>query len=190
MSSVQATRIRKGMLIKFEGTLCRVLDLHHITPGNKRAHVQCRMRDIRNGRLVDFKFRAEEDVERATLDERKMQFLYREGDLYHFMNTETYEQIGLSAEDLGDAAKYLLPNVKIMVEFFETTPLGVALPKTLDLTVTETAPGLKSATVTNALKPATTETGLVVPVPNFIDVGDVIRVDTETGAYVSRAKGD
>ena len=106
------------------------------------------------------------------------------------MNTETYEQIALSAEDLGDAAKYLLPNVKINVEFHESTPLGVSLPKTLDLTVTETAPGLKSATVTNALKPATTETGLVVPVPNFIDVGDVIRVDTETGAYVSRAKGD
>ena len=186
MSSVQATRIRKGMLIKFEGTLCRVLDLHHITPGNKRAHVQCRMRDIRNGRLVDFKFRAEEDVERATLDERKMQFLYREGDLYHFMNTETYEQIHLWREVLGDNALYLLPDAVINVEFYEEDPVGIELPVTVDLKIADTVPGIKGATASAQIKPATLETGLVVNVPSFINTGDVIRISTETGEYLSR----
>lgn len=186
MSSVQATRLRKGMLIKFEDSLCRILDLHHITPGNKRAHVQCKMRDIRNGRLQDFKFRAEDDVERATLDERKMQFLYREGDLYHFMNTESYEQIHLSREVLGDNALYLLPDSVISVEFYEEDPVGIELPVTVDLKVADTVPGIKGATASAQIKPATLETGLVVNVPSFINTGDAIRVNTETGEYLSR----
>jgi len=119
-----------------------------------------------------------------------MEYLYGDGEGHHFMNTESFEQIALDPEWLGDAVPYLLANMRVTVDFYEGKPIGVTLPKSVDLRVTETAPGLKSATVTNALKPATTETGLVVPVPNFIDVGDVIRVDTETGAYVSRAKGD
>ncbi len=186
MSSLQATRLRKGMLIRFENALCRILDLHHITPGNKRAHVQAKMRDIRNNRLVDFKFRAEEDVERAVLDERKMQFLYREGDLFNFMNTENYEQIHLSREVLGDNALYLLPDAVITVEFYEEEPVGIELPVTVDLKVTETAPGIKGATASAQIKPATLETGLVVNVPSFINAGDAIRVSTETGEYLSR----
>ncbi len=186
MSSVQATRVRKGMLIKFENALCRVIDLHHITPGNKRAHVQCRMRDIRSGRLLDHKFRAEDDVERATLDEHQMQFLYREGDLYHFMNTETYEQIHLGLDVLGDNALYLLPEATISVEFYEEEPVGIHLPVTVDLAVADTVPGIKGATASAQIKPATLETGLVVNVPSFIDTGDKIRVNTETGEYLGR----
>jgi elongation factor P len=174
------------MLIKHEGNLCRVLDLHHITPGNKRAHVQCRMRDIRSGRLTDFKFRSEEDVERATLDEHEMQFLYRDGDLFHFMNTESYEQIHLAQEVLGESALYLLPDSVISVEFYEAEPVGIHLPQTVDLAVRETVPGIKGATASAQVKPATMVTGLVVTVPSFINEGDVIRVNTETGEYLSR----
>jgi elongation factor P len=186
MSSLQATRLRKGMLIKFDDALCRILELHHITPGNKRAHVQCKMRDIRNNRLMDFKFRAEDDVERATLDEHQMQFLYRDGVFFNFMNTETYEQVHLSQDVLGENALYLLPDSVIMVEFYGAEPVGIHLPPLVDLRVADTAPGIKGATASAQIKPATLETGLVVNVPSFVNTGDVIRVNTETGEYQSR----
>jgi elongation factor P len=174
------------MLIKFDGNLCRVLDLNHITPGNKRAHVQARMRDIRSGRLLDHKFRAEEDVERAVLDEHDMQFLYRDGALYHFMNLESYEQTHLSDEVLGDHALYLLPESVISVEFYDEEPVGIHLPQTVDLKVAKTVPGIKGATASAQVKPATLETGLVVTVPSFVNEGDVIRINTENGEYLSR----
>jgi elongation factor P len=174
------------MLIQYEGALCRVLDLHHITPGNKRAHVQCRMRDIRSGRQLDHKFRAEDDVERATLDEHQMQYLYRDGDLFCFMNTESYEQVHLSTDVLGDNAAYLLPEAVISVEFFEEEPVGIHLPVTVDLKVSDTVPGIKGATASAQIKPATLETGLVVNVPSFIDTGDTVRINTETGEYLGR----
>jgi elongation factor P len=186
MSSVQATRLRKGNLIQMDGNLYRVIDLYHITPGNKRAHVQCKLRDIRTNRLVDHKFRSEDDVERATLDEHEMQFLYREGDLFHFMNTETYEQVHLSLDVLGDSALYLLPEALIKVEFHDVEPVGIHLPLTVDLKVKDTVPGIKGATASAQVKPATVETGLVVTVPSFVNEGDVIRVNTETGEYLSR----
>ena len=174
------------MLIKHEGGLFRVLDLHHITPGNKRGHVQCKLRDIRSSRLIDYKFRSEDDVDRATLDEHQMQFLYRDGDVFHFMNTETYDQLHLSREVLGDSAMYLLPESVISVEFYESEPVGIHLPQTVDLKVTDTVPGIKGATASAQVKPATTETGLVVTVPAFINTGDLVRVNTETGEYLSR----
>ncbi|HYN06892.1 MAG TPA: elongation factor P [Vicinamibacterales bacterium] len=186
MSSIQATRLRKGMLIKLDADLYRVLDLHHLTPGNKRAHVQCRLRDIRSGRLIDHKFRSEDDVDRATLDEREMQFLYRDGDVFYFMDTSSYEQVHLSREILGDSAQYLLPESLIHVEFYETEPVGIHLALTVDLKVTDTVPGIKGATASAQVKPATLETGLVVNVPSFISTGDVIRINTETGEYQSR----
>jgi elongation factor P len=174
------------MLVKHEGGLYRVLDLNHITPGNKRGHVQCKLRDIRTNRLIDYKFRSEDDVERATLDEHQMQFLYRDGDMFHFMNTETYDQIHLSQEVLGDSALYLLPESVISVEFYEAEPVGIHLPQTVDLKVSDTVPGIKGATASAQVKPATMETGLVVTVPAFINTGDSIRVNTETGEYLSR----
>lgn len=174
------------MLIKRGDDLFRILELHHITPGNKRGHVLCKMRDIRSTRLLDHKFRSEDDVERATLDEHQMQFLYRDGDMFCFMNTESYEQVHLSLEVLGDNAQYLLPEAVISVEFYETEPVGIHLPLTVDLKITDTVPGIKGATASAQVKPATLETGLVVNVPSFINTGDVIRVNTETGEYLSR----
>src|SRR5215813_7696406 len=122
-SSVQATRLRKGMLIKHGNDLFRILELHHLTPGNKRAHIQVRMRNIRTTTLADHKFRAEEDVERATLDERQMQYLYNDGDSYYFMDTDTYEQIHISSESLGDSVNYLIPDSTIRVEFYGSEPV-------------------------------------------------------------------
>ena len=135
---------------------------------------------------MDHKFRSEDDVERATLDEHEMQFLYRDGDFFHFMNTQTYEQIHLSQETLGDQALYLLPESTISVEFYDTEPVGIHLPLTVDLKVKETVPGIKGATAAAQVKPATMETGLVVTVPAFVNEGDVIRINTETGEYLSR----
>ena len=174
------------MLIKVDQDLFRILDVHHITPGNKRGHVLCKMRDIRSGRLIDNKFRSEDDVDRATLDEHEMQFLYRDGDAFCFMNTETFEQVHLTTEVLGDYAVYLLPESVIKVEFYEAEPVGIHLPLTVDLKVADTVPGIKGATASAQVKPATVETGLVVSVPSFISEGDVIRINTETGEYLGR----
>jgi elongation factor P len=174
------------MLIKLDADLYRVVDLYHITPGNKRGHVQCKLRDIRTNRLIDHKFRSEDDVERATLDEHEMQFLYRDGDLFHFMNTESYDQVHLSMDVLGDGALYLLPESVINVEFYDGEPVGIHLPLTVDLKVTETVPGIKGATAAAQVKPATLETGLVVSVPAFVNEGDVVRINTESGEYLSR----
>jgi elongation factor P len=186
MSSIQATRLRKGMLIKMDDGLYRVIDLYHITPGNKRGHVQCKLRDIRSTRLVDHKFRSEDDVERAVLDEVEMQFLYRDGDVFHFMDTSSYEQVHISQETLGDQALYLLPEALIHVDLFEGQPVGIALPQTVDLKVTDAVPGIKGATAAAQVKPATLETGLVVNVPAFVNIGDTIRINTESGEYQSR----
>src|SRR5215467_6269046 len=185
-SYIQATRLRKGMLIKVGNDLFRILDLHHLTPGNKRAHIQVRMRNIRTLTLSDYKFRAEEDVERAVLDEREMQYLYNDQDHYYFMDTSTYEQINISSEALGDSKDYLIADAIIRVEFYDTEPVGIELPATVDLVVKETVPGIKGATASAQIKPATLETGLVVQVPSFINEGDRIRVNTETGEYQSR----
>jgi elongation factor P len=175
------------MLIKLDADLYRIIDLYHITPGNKRGHVQCKLRDIRTNRLIDHKFRSEDDVERAALVEHEMQFLYRDGDFFHFMNTETYEQLHLSQEVLGDTALYLLPDSLINVEFYDTDPVGIHLAQTVDLKVVDTVPGIKGATAAAQVKPATLETGLVVNVPAFVNTGDVVRINTETGEYLSRA---
>ena len=183
---IQATRLRKGMLIKIGNDLFRLLELHHLTPGNKRAHIQVRMRNIRTQSLMDEKFRAEEDVERASLDEREMQYMYNDGDHFHFMDTSTYEQIQISAEALGDSKDYLIAEAIIRVEFYEDEPVGIELPPTVDLVVTQTVPGIKGATASAQIKPATLETGLVVNVPSFVNEGDKIRVNTETGEYQSR----
>ena len=185
-SFLQATRLRKGNLIKVGNDLFRILELHHLTPGNKRAHIQVRMRNIRTGTLADQKFRAEEDVERATLDEREMQYLYSDGDAFYFMDTATYEQIHISAEALGDSKDYLIPEMTIRVEFYDVEPVGIELPPTVDLKVVDTVPGIKGATAAAQVKPATLETGLIVTVPAFVNEGDAVRINTETGEYLSR----
>jgi elongation factor P len=175
------------MLIRLQADLYRILELHHLTPGNKRAHIQARMRNIRTLALADHKFRAEEDVERATLDEREMQYLYNDGDHYYFMDTSTFEQIQISHEALGESVNYLIADSIIKVEFYDVEPVGIELPPTVDLLVKETVPGIKGATASAQVKPATLETGLVVQVPPFVNEGDKVRVSTETGEYQSRA---
>src|SRR5215475_13306207 len=132
---IQATRLRKGMLIKMGNDLFRLMELHHLTPGNKRAHIQVRMRNIRTQSLADHKFRAEEDVERASLEEREMQYLYNDGDHYYFMDTSTYEQIHISSEAMGDAKDYIIADAIIRVEFYELEAVGIELPQTVDLVV-------------------------------------------------------
>src|SRR6516165_9437091 len=127
-SSIQATRLRKGNLIKLGNDLYRVMDVQHMTPGNKRGFIQARMRNIRTQTLSDQKFRAEEDVERATLDEREMQYLYNDGQHFYFMDTSTYEQVNISSESLGDSVNYLIPDAVIRVEFYEAEPVGIELP--------------------------------------------------------------
>jgi elongation factor P len=179
--------MKKGMLIKIGEDLFRVLELQHVTPGNLRGFVRVRFRNIRNGSLSDQKLRSEDFVERAIIDERQMQYLYKDGEAYHFMDTESYEQLHIDAEALGDSINYLIPDATIAVEFYGSEPVGIELPVTVDLKVVDTAPGIKGATASNQIKPATTETGLVVNVPPFINPGDVIRVSTESGEYLSRA---
>jgi elongation factor P len=179
--------MKKGMLVKIENDLFRVLELQHVTPGNLRGFVRVKFRNIRSGTLSDQKLRSEDTVERATLDETEMQYLYQDGDSFYFMDTSSYEQIHISSEALGESVSYLKPEMTIKVEFYGTEPVGIELPQTVDLKVTDTVPGIKGATASNQIKPATTETGLVVNVPPFINTGDVIRVNTETGEYLSRA---
>lgn len=175
------------MLVKMDQDLFRVLDLQHVTPGNLRGFVRVKLRNIRSGTLLDQKLRSEDSVERATLDEREMQFLYQDGDSYCFMDTASFDQIHISSEALGDSVSYLKPEMTIQVEFYGSEPVGIELPQAVDLAVTDTAPGIKGATASAQVKPATLETGLVVQVPPFVNNGDVIRVNTETGEYLSRA---
>ena len=174
------------MLIRRGGNLLRVFELQHLTPGNKRGFVQCRLRNIRSGTLTDHKFRSEDDVERAILDSRQMLFLYADGDSYNFMDTENFEQVQLTSEMLGQSVHYLLAESVIRVELFDKEPVGIELPLTVDLQVAETAPAIKGATASAQLKPARLETGLVVQVPPFVVNGDRIRVKTETGEYQAR----
>jgi elongation factor P len=178
--------MKKGMLIKMGADLFRVLDLQHFTPGNKRGFVQAKLRNIRTSTLTDHKFRSEDDVERATLEERQMQYLYKDGDSFHFMDTNTYDQLHIAAGSLGDSVNYIVPDAIITVEFYGSEPVGIELPQTVDLRVEDTVPGIKGATASAQVKPATLETGLIVQVPPFVNAGDVIRVNTETGEYLSR----
>jgi elongation factor P len=185
--AIPATQLRPGMIIKHNNDLHAVFSVEHRTPGNLRAFIQAKLRNLRSGAMFEYRFRSGDAIEKITVDEVEMEYLYNDGDTYHFMNTENYEQLGLNRDILGDAVDYLIPNIKIKVEFFDEKPVGVELPQTVELTVVETEPGLKSATASSVTKPAKTETGLVVQVPPFINEGEKIRVDTSEGAYLSRA---
>jgi len=151
--------------------------------------VQTRLRELSTGSMMDHRFRSEDRVERGVLDEREMEYLYKDGTDHYFMDTETYEQIHFNEEMLGDAKNYLVANSKIKVEFYDGKPLGVELPASIDLRVVRTDPGMPSATVSNVLKPATLETGLVVGVPHFVQEGELIKVDTTEGKYLERVRG-
>lgn len=175
------------MVIKFNGELYSVFTMTHRTPGNLRGFVQVKMRSLRTGSMNEHRFASEDRVEKAMLDEQKMEYMYKDAEYFYFMNTETYEQVQLSAELLGDAALYLIDNLPVAVTFYEGKAMSVELPATVDLTIVETEPSLKGATVSNVGKPAKMETGLVVQVPAFIEQGEKIRVNTTEGTYVERA---
>jgi elongation factor P len=183
---LQATQLRPGMVIEYNKDLWRIMTITHITPGNWRGMVQTKLRNIKTGSQTENRFRSEDRVERVILSQIQMEFLYRDGEDFHFMNTESYEQSTIPRELIEDVVPFLSPNLQVEVELHENTPLNVKLPKTIEMKVVQTDPGMKSAAVTNTLKPATTETGLVVQVPHFVNEGDIITVNTETHDYVSR----
>jgi elongation factor P len=175
------------MVIKFNNDLYSIFSVNHRTPGNLRGFVQVKMRSLRSGSMTEHRFSSEDKVEKALLEEQEMQYLYDDGEYYYFMNTENYEQMHLMKDLLGDATEYLIPQLMVKVEFYEGKPMSVELPATVDLTVVETEPGMKGATVSNVTKPAKLETGLVVQVPSFITEGEKIRVNTAEGTYQERA---
>ncbi len=185
---IQATQMKRGMCIKHDNDLYRVVSAEHKTPGNLRGMVQAKIRHLKSGSIIEHRFRSVDMIERAHLDETEMEFLYQDGDMYHFMNNETFEQIGLSQEVLGDAVSYLIANIKLKIELYEGRPVGIDLPLTVEMTVKETEPAIKGASVSNQSKPAKMETGLIVNVPPFINEGDRIKIDTSNAAYIERVK--
>src|SRR5438067_13710720 len=184
---IQATQMRPGMVIVFNKELYSIFSVNHRTPGNLRGFVQAKMRSLRSGSMTEHRFSSEDRVERASLEEHEMEYLYDDGEYFYFMNTENYEQMHLMKDLLGDATQYLIPQLKVTVEFYEGKPMSVELPPTVDMTVVETEPSLKGATVSNVTKPAKLETGLVVQVPAFITEGEKIRINTAEGTYQARA---
>src|SRR5918912_1457242 len=184
--AIPATQLRPGMIIKHNNDLHTVFSVAHRTPGNLRAFIQAKLRNLRTGAMFEHRFRSADAVDRVIVDEAEMEYLYTDGSDYFFMNTESYDQIHISRDILGGAVDFLIPNIRLNVEFYEGKPIGIELPQTVDMEVIETEPGLKSATASSVMKPAKLETGLVVQVPPFINEGDLIRVDTSEGAYLSR----
>ena len=185
--AIPATQMRPGMIIKHNDQLHAVFAVEHRTPGNLRAFIQAKLRNLRTGAMFEHRFRSGDAIEKIVVDEIKMEYLYNEGDTYYFMDIHTYEQTPLSRDTLGDSVDYLTPNLQIVVEFYDGKAVGIDLPQTVELTIIETEPGLKSATASSVTKPAKTETGLVVQVPPFVNEGEKIKVDTAEGVYLSRA---
>ena len=184
--AIQAVQLRKGYIVEIDGQLLKVHDFQHVTPGKGQAIVQTRLRNLRSGAMIDKRFRSQESVERVQLESNEMEYLYKEGDNYVFMDSETYEQVYLSAAAIEEALPYMIANLSLKVDFYEGEPIALEMPTTVDLEVVETEPGLKGATASASSKPATLETGLVVGVPQFVNIGDKVRVETSTGAYLER----
>lgn len=184
-----ASDIRRGMAIMFQGEPCRVLEFHHHTPGNLRAMVQAKLRKLRTGTQVEHRFRSTDTVEVAALETHELDFMYRSGDTYHFMNAENYDQLEVDEETLGASAKWMTEGMRIIAEFFEGQPIGIQLPTTLTFEVVDTAPAMKTATKNASNKPARLNNGVTVTVPEFVQTGEKVRVNPETGEYIDRAKG-
>lgn len=184
---ISVNDLRRGTTLAIEGDVFSVVDFLHVKPGKGAAFVRTTLRNVRTGAQTERTFRAGERVPRAHIDGRDMQYLYSTGTDYVFMDTETYDQLTLSEAQLGDAPKYIKENMTFEIQFFEGEPIGVELPTTVDLVITESEPGLRGDTASGATKPATLETGHIVQVPLFIEQGETVKIDTRTGLYVSRA---
>jgi len=185
---LKAIQLRKGMIIEHNNELFQLTEVFHNTPGKGPASVQTKMKNLRTGVNAEKRYRSDEAAFKASLESKEMEYLYNDGDDYCFMDTETFDQITLRTDILGDSHLYLLPNIKVTVNFYQNSPVGVELPGSVDLKIIETAPSLKTATVTSSYKPATVETGLKIQVPPFISEGEVVRIDTSDGKYLERAK--
>jgi elongation factor P len=185
---MKATLLRAGMIIKHEGELFAIYSVDHRTPGNKRAAMQTKMRNLRTGSMFDHRFRAEDSIEKVTVDEVDFEYLYSDGEGHHFMNTENYEQMALQDDIAGDSKDYLIANMPVKIEYYDGKAIGVLLPDTVDLTVVETEPSIQKATASAVMKPAKLETGLVINVPPFVGTGDKVRVDTSEGRYMQRVQ--
>jgi elongation factor P len=185
---IKATQLRKGMIIEYNNDLYQLSEVLHITPGNWRAMIQTKMKNIRTGTNAEKRFRSDDIIVKANLETKEMEYLYQDGELYTFMDVETYDQISLHAELVGDFPLYVLPNTKVLINFYQGKPLSLDLPGSVELKVTETEPAMKTATVTSSYKPAVLETGLKIQVPPFISEGDVVRIDTSEGTYLERVK--
>jgi elongation factor P len=185
--SIPATQMRPGMIIKFKDDLHLVFSVEHRTPGNLRAFIQAKLKNVRTGAMFTERFRSPDPIDRVYVEAIKMEYLYNDGDDYYFMDQNTYEQLPLKHDTLGDAVEFLTPNLMIEVSFHDGKPVGIELPSSVEMTVMETEPGIKSATASSVTKPAKMETGLVVQVPPFINEGEKIKIDTAEGAYMSRA---
>ncbi len=186
--AISANDIRRGMVIIFEGEPCKIMEFQHKTPGNLRAMVQTKMRNLRTGNSFEHRFSSSDKIDKAVMEQHVMEYLYSDGDMHTFMNSESYEQIALSETDLGDASQWLMPGLKIDVEFYEGSPIGVDMPDSMELTVVETDPPLKGATVSNSNKPAKLENGVSITVPPFIVEGEKIRVNPTEAKYIERVK--
>ena len=187
MPNISATDIRKGLILRVDGQLYAVVDFEHITPGKGQAVMQTKLRHIQAGHHTNKRFRSSEKVEQVFLQTQEMEFLYRDGDSYCFMNTQTYEQTLIPDELLGDLDRFLSHNALVRVVFYEGRAISVDVPAAVVLEVIETEPGVKGDTVTNVFKPATLDTGLQVRVPLFVKKGDKVKVDTRTGEFMERA---
>jgi elongation factor P len=186
--AIPATQIRRGMVIVFEGEPCRIVEFRHHTPGNLRAMVQAKLKNLRTGSSFEHRFRAADSIDPASMETHDLEFLYQGGDTYHFMNTENYDQLEMDEEMLGDNAQWMQPGMKIQAEYYDGRPVGIKLPNSLVLEVVDTAPVMKTATKTASTKPAKLENGVTINVPEFVGTGDKVKVNPSTGEYQERAK--
>ena len=183
-----ATQIRRGMVLVFEGDPCRVVEFRHHTPGNLRAMVQAKLKNLRSGSSFEHRFRAADTVEKASMETHDLEFMYQGGDTYHFMNTENYDQIEMDSETLGDYAQWMQPGMKIQAEYYNGKPIGIDLPNSMVFEVVDTSVVMKTATKTSSTKPAKLENGVMINVPEFIRTGEKVRINPNTGEYLDRAK--
>jgi len=181
------TDFRNGLKIEFEGDPYTIVFFQHVKPGKGGAFVRTKLKNLKTGAVLEHTFRSGDKVEKPDLEEREMQFMYREGNAFHFMDTASYEQIYLDADHMGDAANYMIENLPVKILFFRGEPIGIDLPIFIVLTIAETEPGIRGDTVSGATKSARLESGAVVQVPLFLNEGDRIKVDTRTGSYIERA---
>jgi elongation factor P len=186
--AMPATQIRRGMVLVFEGEPCRVIEFRHHTPGNLRAMVQAKLKNLRTGSSFEHRFRAADAIEKASMETHELEFLYQGGDTYHFMNTENSDQLEMDEETLGDNAQWMQPGMRIMAEYYDGKAIGIQLPNSLTFEIVDTAPVMKSATKTASTKPAKLDNGATVNVPEFLSTGERIRVNPATGEYLDRAK--